>query len=101
MTRASTLAALLVAIAACKPESARKADFAAEELAEARKRIRDEDTAPATPPAAVTEAGRLANADQAFRSRRTLRIQVLRGEHSVIATQSIVVGDGPKLCTDR
>lgn len=95
MKRATGLiasAALLVAIAACKPESARKADRAAEQLAEARKRVLDEGPALATPRVAVTEAGRLAKAEQEFRSGRTLRIQVLHGEHSVTATQSLVVG---------
>lgn len=87
----AALAALVVVFAACKPESARKVDHAAEELAEARERAIDEGPALAKPEAAVIEAGRLAMAEQEFRSRRTLRIQVLRGEHSVIATQLLVV----------
>jgi hypothetical protein len=85
------LTALLVTSAACKPESARKADHAAEELAEARKRAIDEGPALATPKVAVTEAGRLAKAEQEFRNRRAVRIQVLRGEHSVISTQAVVL----------
>lgn len=92
MNRVITFAALLVAIAACKPESARKADRAAEELTEARQQAIDEGPALARPKVAVAEAGRLAKAEQEFRSRRALRIQVLRGEHSVIATQPLVVG---------
>jgi hypothetical protein len=92
MLRIASIVGLLFATQACKPESARKADRAAKDLAEARKKLHDEGPALAKPQTVVTEAGKLAKAESEFRSRKALRIEVLRAEHSVIATQSPVIG---------
>jgi hypothetical protein len=92
MLQLATVAALVLGGGACKPESARRADRAAQDLAEARKKLRDEGPALAKPETVVTAAGKLAKAEAEFQSRKTLRIQVLRGEHSVIATQPLVIG---------
>jgi hypothetical protein len=90
--RLASIVGLLLGAHACKPESARRADRAAQDLAEAREQAIDEGPALAKPQTVVTEAGKLAKAEAEFRARKALRIQVLRGEHSVIATQRLVIG---------
>jgi hypothetical protein len=90
--RLVSIVGLVLGVQACKPESARRADRAANDLAEARKHAIDEGPALARPQVIVAEAGKLAKAEAEFRARKALRIQVLRGEHSVIATQPLVIG---------
>jgi hypothetical protein len=87
----ASLVGLVLAAPACKPESARKADRAAKALAEARENVREEGPSLAKPEKVVTEAGKLAKAEEEFRRGKLLRIQVLRAEHSVIASQSVVI----------
>jgi hypothetical protein len=97
--RLAALIGLLLAAPACKPESARRADRAAKELAEAREKVRDEGPGLAKPERVVNEAGKLAKAEAEFRKGKTLRIQVLRAEHSVIATQPLQIGTMAKSFT--
>lgn len=88
----------LFAAQACKPESARRADNAAEEVTEARDDLRREvdevgrtsDKLGASK-AIVKEAGRLARAQAEFEQRRTHRIQVMRAQHEVIGTQTLLI----------
>jgi hypothetical protein len=77
--------AIAVAFAACKPETARKADRAAENLLEQRSDLKE--AAKAQPDQVATESKELSDAVKLFAERKRIRIAALRGEHSVIATQ--------------
>lgn len=91
----AALFAGLFATSACKPDSARKADRAAEAVTRQRTQLERELDAdkPVTEKAAdvLEHAGRLVQADAEFRRRRDLRVDILRGQHSVIATQSLLI----------
>lgn len=77
--------AIAVAFAGCKPETARKADRAAENLLEQRADLKE--AVKAQPDQAATESKELSDAVKLFAERKRIRIAALRGEHSVIATQ--------------
>lgn len=91
----AAVVAVLFATPACKPDSARKADRAAEAVTNQRAQLErelDADKPVTTKAADVLEhAGRLAQADAEFRRQRDLRVDILRGRHSVYATQSLLI----------
>lgn len=98
VSRIVGLLGALFAAQACKPESARQADNAAEEVAEARGDLRREvdevgrtsDKLGASK-ALVEEAGRLVQAQAEFEEKRALRIQVMKAQHEVIGTQTLLI----------
>ncbi|HEY5924873.1 MAG TPA: hypothetical protein VIV11_24500 [Kofleriaceae bacterium] len=77
--------AIVVAFAACKPESARQAERAAEDVLEQRADLKE--AAQAEPTKVAAESKELSAAAQKFTEKKRIRIAALRGEHSVIATQ--------------
>lgn len=77
--------AIAVGFAGCKPDTARKADRAAENLLEQRADLKE--AVKAQPDQVATESKELSDAVQLFAERKRIRIAALRGEHSVIATQ--------------
>ncbi len=96
MTRVSRLVLLLslFASSACKPESARRADKAAEQVTEAREELTREHVELGTEGAndLVARTGELAAATRTFEQRKKLRIEIVRTEHEVIATQPMLIG---------
>ena len=85
MSRIRTALAIAIAFAGCKPETARKADRAAEEVLEQRADLKQ--AVQAAPDKVALESKELSAAAQQFTENKRIRIAALRGEHSVIATQ--------------
>src|SRR5882762_4851298 len=93
------VATALVASQGCKSESARKADRAADKVTDTRSDLRDirkergkqfvEQVDKSKD--LVEKSGELATAESDFQARRNVRIKELRAEHSVIATQPMVI----------
>jgi hypothetical protein len=77
--------AIVIAFAGCKPESARRADRAAEEVLAERAQVKE--AATTAPDKVGVESKQLSAAAQQFTESKRIRIAALRGEHSVIATQ--------------
>lgn len=87
MTRAWL--AIAIVFAGCKPESARQADRAADNVIEQRKDLKKAvQTEPTEVPA---ESKQLSRAAAQFIEKRRIRIAALRGEHSVIGTQLALI----------
>lgn len=81
MTMRAALAALLLFSAiGCKPESARRSDSAAKQVVEKRKHL-----------AVGMEVAALVEAEHAFLTRRKSRVTILRGQHSVVASQTSLI----------
>jgi hypothetical protein len=80
-----TALAIVIAFAGCKPETARKADRAAEDVLEQRADLKK--AAQGEPHQVAVESKELSAAAQRFTETKRIRIAALRGEHSVIATQ--------------
>lgn len=84
------LVTIVVAVAGCQPETARKADRAAKDVIEQRE---DLTQAAREKPAQLGSASQeLSEAARRFTKRKRIRIAALRGEHSVIATQMKLIG---------
>lgn len=90
---AGVVVAAVFAATACKPESARRADRAAKDVVEQRddlvkaaKNIADE------PEQVLAEVGQLAAAAEKFDKLKQARLAALRGQHSVIASQTLLIG---------
>ena len=82
--------AIVIAFAGCKPETARKADRAADDVREQRKELSA--AAESEQPAkVVVEVEELSEAERLFTERKRIRIAALRGEHSVISTQAMLI----------
>src|SRR4051794_28501042 len=84
MTKQALAALLLFSAIGCKPESARRADQSAKQLVEKRKSIG----------MAVYEPQKLvqlADAERDFVSRRQSRVDILSGQHAVIASQPTLI----------
>lgn len=77
--------AIAVVLGGCKPDTARKADRAAETLLEQRDDLKE--AMKAQPARVATETKELSDAVKRFAEKKRIRIAALRGEHSVIATQ--------------
>jgi len=102
MSRHTCIAAAvvtLVASAGCKPESARRADRAAKEALAERDQLHEAARKLAETPDLVQgtakvlqEAGELAQAAQKFEARRVARIDALRAQHAVVASQPKLIG---------
>ncbi len=76
---------MVLAVAGCQPETARKADRAAQDVIEQREDLKH---ATREEPAQIGSASQeLSDAARLFIERKRVRIAALRGEHSVIATQ--------------
>jgi hypothetical protein len=88
MKRAALAALLLFFAIGCKPESARRADYAAEQVVEKRKSF---GKALVQPDKFGRETAELAQAEQKFLARRKSRIDILHGKHSVIASQTMLI----------
>jgi hypothetical protein len=80
MTTRALVALLLFCAIGCKPESARRSDVAAKQVIEKRKHL-----------ALGKEAAALAEAERTFLERRKSRVTILRGQHSVIASQTTLI----------
>lgn len=78
--RRALAALLLFSAIGCKPESARRSDTAARQVVEKRKHL-----------AFGKELAELAEAEHAFLTRRKSRVEILRGQHSVIASQTTLI----------
>ena len=90
MKRAALAALLLFSAIGCKPESARRSDTAAKTVIEQRKAF---GRAIVRPEKFAKQTGELAAAERQFLSRRVSRVQILRGQHSVIASQSMLISE--------
>lgn len=88
MKRAALAALLIFSAIGCKPESARRADHAAEQVIEKRKSV---GKALIQPDKFGEETAELAKAEQKFLARRQSRIDILRGKQSVIASQTMLI----------
>jgi hypothetical protein len=89
MTMRAALAALLLFSAiGCKPESARRSDIAAKQVVEKRRHI---GKTIIEPEKFAEQAGELAAAEHAFLTRRKSRVTILRGQHSVVASQTTLI----------
>jgi hypothetical protein len=77
--------AIVIAFAGCKPETARQAGRAAEDVLEQRSDLKQ--AAQVGSDKVAVEAKELSAAAQRFTEKKRIRIAALRGEHSVIATQ--------------
>lgn len=88
MTTRALAALLLFSAIGCKPESARKADVSAKQVVEKRKSI---GRTIVQPDKFAKETAELAAAERAFLTRRKARVQILRGQHSVIASQTSLI----------
>jgi hypothetical protein len=79
--------ALVIAVVftGCKPETGRKAERAAKDVAEQREDLKA--AASETPTNVAAEAKELSQAAKLFTERKRIRIAALRGEHSVVGTQ--------------
>jgi hypothetical protein len=82
--------AIVIAFAGCKPETARKADRAAADVVEQRADLKQAAESE-NPAAVVVEAEELSAAERLFTERKRIRIAALRGEHSVIGTQVMLI----------
>jgi hypothetical protein len=80
-----TALAIAVVFVGCKPETARKADLAAEEVLEQRADLQK--AAGSDPDQVAVESKELSAAAERFTQNKRIRIAALRGEVSVIATQ--------------
>lgn len=101
MSKVLVLVALLAA--ACKPETSRRASKAADEVMDQREDVLRkaealEREANETKPELVKksvdvleEAAELTAAQQEFERRKTVRIQAVRAQHEVIATQPMLI----------
>jgi hypothetical protein len=81
--------AIAVVFAGCKPETARKAERAANDVVEQKHDLKQATRDDPTQVAAETRE--LSEAAQLFIERKRIRIAALRGEHSVIATQLMLI----------
>lgn len=88
MSRAALAALLLFSAIGCKPESARRADHAAEQVVDKRKSF---GKALLQPDKFGEQTAELARAEQKFLTRRESRVGILRGKHSVIASQTMLI----------
>jgi hypothetical protein len=88
MTKQALAALLLFSAIGCKPESARRADASAKQIVEKRKNL---GKAIAEPGKLANETAELAKLHREFLSRRHSRVEILRGQHSVIASQTTLI----------
>src|SRR5258705_5577017 len=81
---------IAIAFAGCKPETARQADRAADNVLQQRTDVKRVARAAPTQLAAATR--QLSAAEQQFIEKKRIRIAASRGEHSVIGTQFNLIG---------
>jgi hypothetical protein len=81
--------AIAIALVGCKPETARKADTASKKVIDEREQVRQ--AAQDKPHEVAVESKELGEAAQHFAESKRIRVAALRGEHSVIATQLMLI----------
>jgi len=92
MSRLGWTVSAVFTIAACKPESARRADRAAKDVVEQREDVVEATKRSASVEEVLEEAGELVQAANAFEWQRSRRIMELRMEHDLTASQAGVIG---------